>query len=111
MDPNHEKNKSKIKMFVGISKLNEWQWPINGPFAGYIRARSLPNIGNFINYSPTQIEQSFTTAIEKPNPQTSTPSLPQSSWSVPIISSEGTIFFCVFITILNVIANFLSCRK
>ncbi|CAB4399231.1 unnamed protein product [Rhizophagus irregularis] len=66
MDPNREKNKGKIKTFVGISKLNEWQWPINGPFAGYIQARSLPNIGNFINYSPIQIEQSSTTAIKKP---------------------------------------------
>ncbi|CAB5355896.1 unnamed protein product [Rhizophagus irregularis] len=87
MDPNREKNKGKIKTFVGISKLNEWQWPINGPFAGYIQARSLPNIGNFINYSPIQIEQSSTTAIKKPTPQISTPSISQSSWSVPIISS------------------------
>ncbi|GBB91444.1 hypothetical protein RclHR1_18760002 [Rhizophagus clarus] len=32
-------------------------------------------------------EQSSTTTIEKPNPQISIPSIPQSSWSVPIISS------------------------
>ncbi|RIA96610.1 hypothetical protein C1645_815129 [Glomus cerebriforme] len=79
MDPNRNKNKGKIKIFVGISKLNEWQWPIDEQFAGYIQARFLPNIGNFINYSLTQIIQSSTTAIEKPNPQTSTPSIPQSS--------------------------------
>src|SRR5205823_5449379 len=76
IDPNREKNKGKIKTFIGISKLNEWQWPINGPFAGYVQARSLPNIGNFINYSLTQIEQSSTTTVEKPNPQISTPSIP-----------------------------------
>lgn len=92
IDPNREKNKGKIKTFVGISKLNEWQWPINGPFAGYIRARSLPNIGDFINYSPIQIEQSSATTIEKPDPQISTPSIPQLSWSVPIISSAGILF-------------------
>jgi len=92
MDPSRNKDKGKIKTFVGISKLNEWQWPIDGPFAGYIQARSLPDIGNFVNYSPTQIIQSSTTTIEKPNPQTSTPSIPQSSWSIPIISSEGNFF-------------------
>ena len=92
MDPNREKNKGKIKTFVGISKLNEWQCPINGPFAGYVQARSLPNIGNFINYSLTQIEQSSTTTVKKPNPQISTPSIPQSSWSVLIIFSAGILF-------------------
>ena len=115
MDPNREKNKGKIKTFVGISKLNEWQWPINGSFAGYIRARSLPNIGDFINYSPIQIEQSSTTTIEKPNPQISTPSIPQSSWTVPIISSAGTLFhifyYYLIIRYLLIFELFLNYRK
>lgn len=118
MDPNREKNKGKIKTFVGISKLNEWQWPINGPFAGYIQARSLPNIGNFINYSPIQIEQSSTTAIKKPTPQISTPSIPQSSWSVPIISLAGILYHsfyhyigCLLIYNFQTIENNPKCMK
>ncbi|CAG8769740.1 22834_t:CDS:1, partial [Rhizophagus irregularis] len=67
--------------------LNEWQWPINGLFAGYIQARSLLNIGDFINYSPIQIEQSSTITITKPTPQISMPLIPQSFWFVSIISS------------------------
>jgi hypothetical protein len=31
--------------------MNEWRWPIDGPFAGFIQARSLPNIGEFTNQS------------------------------------------------------------
>ncbi|CAB4416336.1 unnamed protein product [Rhizophagus irregularis] len=88
-------------MQTKIYVLNEWQWPINGPFAGYIQARSLPNIGDFINYSPIQIEQSSITAIEKPTPQISMPSISQSSWSVPIISSASCLLIYIFQTIEN----------
>ncbi|GET66029.1 hypothetical protein GLOIN_2v1780400 [Rhizophagus irregularis DAOM 181602=DAOM 197198] len=55
----------------------------------YIQARSLLNIGDFINYSPIQIEQSSTITITKPTPQISMPLIPQSFWFVSIISSTG----------------------
>ncbi|PKB93009.1 hypothetical protein RhiirA5_442632 [Rhizophagus irregularis] len=58
----------------------------------YIQARSLLNIGDFINYSPIQIEQSSTITITKPTPQISMPLIPQSFWFVSIISSTGTLF-------------------
>jgi len=29
----------------GILKWFEWQWPMEDQFAGYIQAKSLPNIG------------------------------------------------------------------
>ncbi|CAB5089727.1 unnamed protein product [Rhizophagus irregularis] len=36
INPNHEKTDKKIKSLVGISNMNKWKWPINGPFAGSI---------------------------------------------------------------------------
>ncbi|RHZ72722.1 hypothetical protein Glove_240g36 [Diversispora epigaea] len=74
----------KIKSLVGISNLNEWKWPIESPFAGYIQARPLPKIGNYINYSPAQIEKLPKSETIKPKPTLSTPTNSQSTWIVPI---------------------------
>ncbi|RHZ78941.1 hypothetical protein Glove_153g66 [Diversispora epigaea] len=80
LNPYHEKLDKKIKSLIEISNLNEWKWPNEGSFAGYIQARPLPNIGNYINYSPAQIEKLSKSKIIKPNPTLSTPTNPQSTW-------------------------------
>jgi hypothetical protein len=92
LNPNREKSDKKIKSLVGISNMNEWKWPINGPFAGFIQARSLPNIGDFTNYSPTQIQKLSNTEIIKPNPIISTPSKPKSLWTIPIPNPGSSLF-------------------
>ncbi|RHZ79736.1 hypothetical protein Glove_141g92 [Diversispora epigaea] len=84
LNPNREKLDKKIKSLVGISNLNEWKWPIEGPFAGYIQARPLPKIGNYINYSPAQIEKLSKSETIKPKPTLSTPTNSQFTWIVPI---------------------------
>ncbi|CAB4387983.1 unnamed protein product [Rhizophagus irregularis] len=68
--------------------MNEWKWPINGPFAGSIQARTLPNIGSFTNYSPIQTRNSSKIEITKPNPMISTPSVPKSLWTIPVPNSD-----------------------
>ncbi|PKY61544.1 hypothetical protein RhiirA4_486653, partial [Rhizophagus irregularis] len=60
-------NEKKSKTIPGISKWFEWNWPIMGQFAGYIRARSLPHIGKWIDFSPAQICDT----IHRPSPTTS----------------------------------------
>ncbi|CAG8724746.1 7465_t:CDS:1, partial [Scutellospora calospora] len=87
LNPNREKLDNKIKSLVGISNLNEWKWPIDRPFAGFIQARSLSNIGSFINYSLVQIEKSLKIQVIKPNSITSTPSVSQLLWTIPIPNS------------------------
>ncbi|RHZ65046.1 hypothetical protein Glove_319g72 [Diversispora epigaea] len=84
LNPNREKLDKKIKSLVGISNLNKWKWSIEGPFAGYIQARPLPKIGNYINYSPAQIEKLSKSETIKPKPTLSTPINSQSTWIVPI---------------------------
>ncbi|CAB4385873.1 unnamed protein product [Rhizophagus irregularis] len=68
--------------------MNEWKWPINGPFAGSIQARTLPNIGSFTNYSPIQTRNSSKIEITKSNPMISTPSVPKSLWTIPVPNSD-----------------------
>jgi hypothetical protein len=40
----------------GISNWCEWTWPVEGEYAGYIKARAIPNLGNWILFSPSQIQ-------------------------------------------------------
>ena len=41
--------KAKIKTIKGISKLYYWEWPVEGEYGEYIRARSLLHIGEWSN--------------------------------------------------------------
>ncbi|GES89612.1 hypothetical protein GLOIN_2v1766858 [Rhizophagus clarus] len=53
---NNQKSKNtKSKTIPGISKWFEWNWSVTGQFSGYIRARSLPHIGKWIDFSSAQI--------------------------------------------------------
>lgn len=87
--PNRENNKRKINTIPGISNLFEWQWPTEGQYAGYVRARSLPNIGEWINFSPAQIQKFSKTEIIKPQPQISTPTKPNIPWTSSIPKNIG----------------------
>jgi hypothetical protein len=44
-------NNKKTKTIPGISKWFMWDWPIDGEVAGYVRAKSLPNIGEWTEFS------------------------------------------------------------
>jgi hypothetical protein len=74
--------------------MNEWKWPIDGPFAGFIQARTLPNIGSFTNYSPIQTRNSSKIEITKPNPMISTSSVPKSLWTIPVPNSGDFFLIC-----------------
>ncbi|RHZ71753.1 hypothetical protein Glove_253g31 [Diversispora epigaea] len=90
LNPNREKNDKKIKSLVGIFNMNEWKWPIDGPFAGSILARSLPNIGDFTNYSFTQIQKLSKSEIIKPSLTFTTPSVPKYLWTIPMPNLSNT---------------------
>src|SRR5438477_8059856 len=76
-------NEKKSKTIPGISKWFEWSWPVTGQFAGYIRARSLPNIGEWIDFSPAQIANLCGT-IYRPSPTVSDPTKSNIPWIMPI---------------------------
>ncbi|RHZ87605.1 hypothetical protein Glove_33g159 [Diversispora epigaea] len=76
--------KSKIKNIPGISKYFYWEWPIEVPLAGYIKAKSLPYIGSWIQFSPAVISNLCNDSIEQPQPMVSTHTQEFSKWTMPM---------------------------
>ncbi|RGB21415.1 hypothetical protein C1646_778087 [Rhizophagus diaphanus] len=75
----------------------EWNWPVTGQFAGYIQARPLPNIGTWTEFSPAQVA-SFCGASYRLSPTISDPTIPKSSWVMPIPDEKkGSIRIIVLI--------------
>ncbi|CAB4442763.1 unnamed protein product [Rhizophagus irregularis] len=72
---------------AGISNLYEWQWPKNDEHAGLVKARPLPNIGEWTYYSSTE--------FSKPTPETSTSTIPSSSWTIPKPYGLGMLFYTI----------------
>jgi len=85
----------------GISNWFEWSWPIEGENAGYIKARAVPNLGNWIIFSPVQIQRFTKGEINQPSPQVSESTKPKSSWKIPVPHASGkgvkqhAIFNCI----------------
>jgi hypothetical protein len=44
----------------------------------------MPNIGVWKNFEPTKIAQFEKRSLEKPNPQVSEHSIPNSNWNIPL---------------------------
>ncbi|CAG8851318.1 45210_t:CDS:2, partial [Gigaspora margarita] len=72
-------SKKKLKTIPGISKWFEWSWPVTGKFARYICARSLPHLGVWNNFQPTQIAP----FCKRPSLAFSEPSIPKTAWIMP----------------------------
>jgi len=49
----------------------------------------LPNIGEWKNFAPIQIQKSSKVEINKPQPQISTPTVPELPWNMSISRSIG----------------------
>jgi hypothetical protein len=80
-----------VKTISGITKLSFFEWPIEGPFIGYIQAQTLPHIGEWSRYSPTDISKLIDESLHKPTPDISTHTKPNSPWNFPIVRIKGTL--------------------
>ncbi|CAB5384591.1 unnamed protein product [Rhizophagus irregularis] len=85
--PNRDRG-SGSNTLPGNSNWFEWQWPTSGDFEGCILARSIPNLGPWTTFTPTQLEKLQKREIEKPNPNISTPTISNSNWEIPPPNSE-----------------------
>ena len=74
-----------------ISNWFEWIWPIEGEDAGYIKARAMPNVGNWTSFSPAQIQKFAKGEINQPLPQVSESTEPKSPWKIPIPHASGKV--------------------
>jgi hypothetical protein len=66
------------------SNWNEWSWPTEGEYAGFIQARAIPNIGRWNNFAPAKIAKFEKRFFEKPDPKVSDHSTPTFDWNVPL---------------------------
>ena len=90
LEPNRSKRK-KVETLAGIAELYEWYWPCEGEYNGFIQARKLPHIGDFINFSPTRIAKIISAPLEKPEPEFDTHTTPKAQWSIPVPNILGII--------------------
>jgi hypothetical protein len=80
-----------VKTIPGITKLFYFEWPIEGPFAGYIQAQTLPHVGAWSRYSPIDISKLIEEPLHKPTSDVSTHTKPNSSWNFHIVQSKGIV--------------------
>jgi hypothetical protein len=66
-----------------------WDWPIDGEVARYVRAKSLPNIGEWTEFSPADIS-TFCGEINRPNPEYTTPTKPKTQWLTSLSMKKST---------------------
>ena len=67
-----------------------WDWPISEETAGYVRARPLPNIGNWTEFSSTSIS-TFCGKIYRPNPEYTAPTKLKVSWLTSSLVKKGIL--------------------
>jgi hypothetical protein len=73
----------RVKTLAGVSDLYFWQWPISGEYSGFICGRVLPNVGDWVNFSPAQINGLVKQKINKPEPTCTSHSIPKEKWNIP----------------------------
>lgn len=78
-----------VKTMDKVSCLYYWEWPISGDYAGFIQGRELPYIGEWVRFSPFDMEKLMEEPIHKPTPRVSSHTTPQSSWKIPIPQKNG----------------------
>lgn len=89
----NKKGKAKSTTIPGISNWFEWTWPIEGENAGYIKARAIPNLGNWTLFSPAQIQNFTKGEVNQPSPQVSESTNSKSPWKIPVPHASGRVVY------------------
>lgn len=93
LKPNRDqRNQSNVKTIPGISNWFEWSWPTEGPLAGYVCARDLPNFGEIKTFSMSKFTK---TELVQPKPTVGEHSEVSSKWTMPIYRASGKLIFLV----------------
>ena len=95
-----KRNHVPVKTISGITKLSYFEWPIEGPFAGYIQAQTLPYIGEWARYSPADISKLIEEPLHKPTPDVSVHTKPNSIWNFPMIRTKSMIIVFCFVYLM-----------
>jgi len=92
----NKRKKTKNKL-PGISNWFEWSWPIRVKYAGCIKARDIANIGTWTTFFPRDLEKLQMKMFEKPNPDISTPSIPENPWTISLPNVTGLYVWTGFV--------------
>ncbi|CAB4485259.1 unnamed protein product [Rhizophagus irregularis] len=85
-----QRSQSNVKTIPGISNWFEWSWPMEGPLAGYICARDLPNFGEMMTFSVSKFTK---TELVQPEPMVGEHSKASLKWTMPIYRASGKLIF------------------
>ncbi|RHZ68667.1 hypothetical protein Glove_294g61 [Diversispora epigaea] len=81
-------------ILLGNSNWFEWQWQTTGDLDGCILARAVPNIGDWIIFTPAQLKKLQNREIETPKPLSSNHTIPSTGrnmeYQAPIEHLSGT---------------------
>nr|CAG8543737.1 9423_t:CDS:2 [Entrophospora candida] len=75
---------SDIEKAINLKGTSVANLPTEGQYAGYIRARSLPNTGEWKKFSPVQIQKFLKVEVIKLHPQISIPTKSNIPWTSSI---------------------------
>lgn len=102
----------RVKTLAGVSDLYFWQWPISGEYSGFIRACTLPNVGDWVNFSPSQINGLVKQKINKPEPTCTLHSIPKEQWNIPTPDILGKYYLKHYkILLIKIIFDKLQEKK
>ncbi|RHZ76132.1 hypothetical protein Glove_203g37 [Diversispora epigaea] len=73
-----------VKTINNVSNLFHWEWPIDGEYTGFIMSQSLPNIGDWECFSPSDITKLVEKPIHKPTPSVAPHTKFKQSWTIPL---------------------------
>jgi hypothetical protein len=84
------RNNATVKTIAGITKLSYFEWPITGDYAGYIQAQTLPHMGPWSRFSPSDITKLVKAPLHKPIPNVTSHTIPSTTWNFPISRVQCT---------------------
>jgi len=84
-----------VDTIAGVSDWYSWKWPIDEEYSGFIYARELPNVGDWVKFSPAEINSLIKQQFTKPEPMFTQHSVPKEKWSIPIPDATGNIYMYI----------------
>ncbi|CAB4377360.1 unnamed protein product [Rhizophagus irregularis] len=73
------RNNATVKTIAGITKLSYFEWPITGDYAGYIQAQTLPHMGPWSRFSPSDITKLVKAPLHKLIPNVTSHTIPSTT--------------------------------
>ncbi|CAB4484899.1 unnamed protein product [Rhizophagus irregularis] len=71
-----------MKIYTSIKGISKLEWPCQGEYDGYIRARPLTHFGEWNNFSSSHVVKLWNTSLRQPQPSISQYTTPETHWTI-----------------------------